>query len=56
MASVTHNTPGITENVKTFYEKCSPSLRDRGNGNVHIVKQYTQTDNYGFRIAQAEIL
>ena len=48
-------TPGITEHVKTFPVMFSTSLRDWWDGTVQIVKKYTLTDDYDFRIVLTEL-
>ena len=50
--NVTHVTPCITENMKTFLVMCAASLKDHWNV---IVKKYTLTDYNDFGIILAEI-
>ena len=50
--NVTHVTPSITENMKTFLVMCAASLKDHWNVTV---KKYTLTDYNDFGIILAEI-
>ena len=45
----------IPRDVKTSLVMCSTCLKDRWNGTIQIVKKYTLTDDYDFRIILAEL-